>query len=127
MGCKLTAAVQERYCALSLLWAFRALPRRENAVNGEFLVCFLFVPGSLECQGKRVVDFWISRCEAFRATQWGNCLFIFLQIHETKPRAEIGLRKIGIELDRLSELRNCVLAFLVPTGKFSQNVVCAGI
>ena len=115
------------YCALSLLWAFRALPRSETAVNGEFLFCFLFVPGSLECRSKRVVDLRISRREALRAAQWGNCLFIFFQTHETKPLAEIGLRKIGIELDRLRELWNCLLAFLIPARKFSQNVVCAGI
>ena len=39
--------------------------------------------------------------ETLRVAQWGNCLFVFLQTHETKPLAEIGLRKIGIELDRL--------------------------
>ncbi len=60
-------------------------------------------------------------------TQWRNCLFISFQTHETKPFAEICLRKIGIELDRLGELRNCLLPFPVPTRKFSQNVVCASI
>ena len=43
----------------------------------------------------------------------GTGLFIFFQTHETKPLAEIGLRKIGIELDRLRELRNRLFAFLI--------------
>ena len=58
-------------------WSFRALPRSETTMNGEFLFRFLFVPGSLECRSQSVVNLRISRGKALRAAQWWNCFFVF--------------------------------------------------
>jgi len=83
----------------------------------------LLVAGSLQGRSKRVMDGGISRRQTHRHTQRRNCVFVSLDGDKTRPPAQVGFREIGIELCGLGESGDGLIPFLVPPGKFSQDVV----
>src|SRR5262249_11015710 len=101
--------------------------RTEALVNGKFLLCLFLVPGSLQRGGKGVMHFGISRHEALRSPQGGDCLFIPLECDERESPAQVGLRKVRIQLCRLRKAGDRLVPLLFTASKFSQDIYRARI